>query len=357
MSGAQLAALRTFEQGDPFQAAALQELQVQLRRTLFYSSVIIQPQLELAEDYGKATSEGVQLGIKLSHQDMANMIGIYIIGAHGLNLLTGAARDLGDVITVAPDREQSATSHSLTIHRPLRAREARPGAHVVDGTPTDCVIVALRGVLDSPPDLCLSGVNHGPNMGEDVLYSGTVAAAMEATVLGIPSVALSYAGEDYENLDAWAGVVGDLLARLTPLERFPKETLLNVNLPPVSPNDVRGVRVTNLGQRRYSDSLTRTKDPRGREYFWIGGGVALLVIAFVAIRSRTKLVAADAAPLAALGLASTGELADDGDTSGGMTYDACQSIVNGGDLDDRYMMGTLNDIDWTAATTWSYMGV
>jgi 5'-nucleotidase len=194
--------------------------------------------------------------------------------ARGLNLLTDAARDLGDVVTVAPDREQSATSHSLTIHRPLRAREARPGAHVVDGTPTDCVIVALRGVLDSPPDLCLSGVNHGPNMGEDVLYSGTVAAAMEATVLGIPSVALSYAGEDYENLDGWASVVRDLLARLTPLERFPKETLLNVNLPPVAPEEVRGVRVTNLGQRRYSDSLTRTKDPRGREYFWIGGTVS-----------------------------------------------------------------------------------
>jgi 5'-nucleotidase len=194
--------------------------------------------------------------------------------AQGLTLLTGAARDLGNVVTVAPDREQSATSHSLTIHRPLRAREARAGAHVVDGTPTDCVIVALKGILDAPPDLCLSGVNHGPNMGEDVLYSGTVAAAMEATVLGIPSVALSYAGEDYEDLDRWAGVVGELLKRITPLDRFPPATLLNVNLPPIAPEAVRGVRVTNLGQRRYSDSLTRTSDPRGREYFWIGGTVS-----------------------------------------------------------------------------------
>ena len=175
---------------------------------------------------------------------------------------------------MAPDREQSATSHSLTIHRPLRAREARAGAHVVDGTPTDCVIVALKGILDAPPDLCLSGVNHGPNMGEDVLYSGTVAAAMEATVLGIPSVALSYAGEDYEDLDRWAGVVGELLKRITPLDRFPPATLLNVNLPPIAPEAVRGVRVTNLGQRRYSDSLTRTSDPRGREDFWIGGTVS-----------------------------------------------------------------------------------
>lgn len=194
--------------------------------------------------------------------------------ARGLNLLTAAAGELGEVITVAPDREQSATSHSLTIHRPLRAREAREGAHVVDGTPTDCVIVALRGVLEDPPDLCLSGVNHGPNMGEDVLYSGTVAAAMEATVLGIPSIALSYAGEDYENLDAWSDVVRGLLGRLARLDRFPPETLLNVNLPAVAPGEVRGVRVTNLGQRRYSDSLTRARDPRGREYFWIGGTVS-----------------------------------------------------------------------------------
>jgi 5'-nucleotidase len=194
--------------------------------------------------------------------------------ALGLKVLVDAADDLGNVTVVAPDREQSATSHSLTLHRPLRVREAREGAHVVDGTPTDCVIVAVRGVLDPTPELCLSGINHGPNMGEDVLYSGTVAAAMEATVLGIPSVAFSYVGEDYESLSEWTAVIRGLLGSLTDLSRFPKDTLLNVNLPAVRPEEVKGVRVTNLGKRRYSDSLTRTSDPRGREYFWIGGTVS-----------------------------------------------------------------------------------
>ncbi|HSG48650.1 MAG TPA: 5'/3'-nucleotidase SurE, partial [Longimicrobiales bacterium] len=111
--------------------------------------------------------------------------------ATGLNVLASAARRLGEVSIVAPDREQSATSHSLTLHHPLRARRARDGALVVDGTPTDCIILAVGELLEQRPDIVLSGVNHGPNMGEDVLYSGTVAAAMEATVLGIPAVAIS----------------------------------------------------------------------------------------------------------------------------------------------------------------------
>jgi 5'-nucleotidase len=194
--------------------------------------------------------------------------------APGLHVLTHAARELGEVEIVAPDREQSATSNSLTIHRPLRAREALDGAHVVDGTPTDCVIVALRGILESPPDMCFSGINHGANMGEDVLYSGTVAAATEATILGIPAVALSYVGEDYENLPAWQGVVTDLLRKLVDRRPFPEHTLMNINLPPIPPAEVKGVRVTSLGKRRYSDSLTRTTDPRGREYFWIGGTIS-----------------------------------------------------------------------------------
>lgn len=196
--------------------------------------------------------------------------------ANGLQVLASAAANLGDVQIVAPDREQSATSHALTIHRPLRARQARDGAHVVDGTPTDCVIMAVNELLPEPPDFCLSGVNHGSNMGEDVLYSGTVAAAMEATVIGIPSVAVSYTGDDFEGLDTW----GDLLERFLQqilsrgLNGFPDQTLLNVNLPAVPPEGVRGVRVTSLGRRRYSDSITKSLDPKGREYFWIGGGVS-----------------------------------------------------------------------------------
>lgn len=194
--------------------------------------------------------------------------------ALGLQVLAAAARDIGEVVIVAPDREQSATSHSLTLHHPLRARSATDGAKVVDGTPTDCVILAVNSLLDRRPTFCLSGVNHGPNMGEDVLYSGTVAAAMEATVLGIPAVAVSYTGEHFEDLESWQEPLRGLLGTVLSRPDFPNDTLLNVNLPPIPPNEVKGVRITSLGRRKYSDSLTRALDPNGREYFWIGGGVS-----------------------------------------------------------------------------------
>lgn len=194
--------------------------------------------------------------------------------AQGLHTLAAAAASLGDVSVVAPDREQSATSHSLTLHRPLRVRGGEGGMLIVDGTPTDCVVLALGELLPQHPDVVLSGVNHGANLGDDVLYSGTVSAAMEATLLGIPAIALSYAGRIYEGADrlaAWQPLLEGLLAQL--LERKqPEQTLLNVNLPPVDPADVEGVRITSLGRRAYEGSLTRAHDPSGREYFWIGGG-------------------------------------------------------------------------------------
>jgi 5'-nucleotidase len=192
--------------------------------------------------------------------------------ATGLKVLARAAEGLGKVTVVAPDREQSATSHSLTLHHPLRARTSSPGVKIVDGTPTDCVILAVSALMDGRPDFCLSGINHGPNMGEDVLYSGTVAAAMESTVLGIPSVALSYSGDDYEKIAEWEGLLHGLLQSILDRKNFPPATLLNVNLPPIPAAEARGVRITSLGQRRFSDSLTRANDPSGREYFWIGGG-------------------------------------------------------------------------------------
>jgi 5'-nucleotidase len=195
------------------------------------------------------------------------------VTATGLRVMATAAARMGSVTVVAPDREQSATSHSLTLHHPLRSRRTTDGSIMVDGTPTDCVILAVNALLETRPDLCFSGVNHGPNMGEDVLYSGTVAAAMEATVLGIPSVAISYAGSNWESLDAWEDTLGYLMQQIMSRKgTFPETTLLNVNLPPVDPAEVRGVRVTALGKRRYSDSLTRALDPSGKEYFWIGGG-------------------------------------------------------------------------------------
>ena len=194
--------------------------------------------------------------------------------AEGLKVLAAAARALGDVTVVAPDREQSATSHSLTLHHPLRARLAPDGGWTIDGTPTDCVTVAVNALLEEQPDVVLSGINHGPNMGEDVLYSGTVSAAMEATVLGIPAIAFSYTGDPLASIEAWEGPVRRLLLSMLDEGTFPADTLLSVNLPPVPPDQAKGVRVTSLGRRRYSDSITRALDPSGREYFWIGGGVS-----------------------------------------------------------------------------------
>ena len=192
--------------------------------------------------------------------------------ANGIRVLASAASTLGSVTVVAPDREQSATSNSLTLHHPLRARLTSDNSYVVDGTPTDCVILAVNGLLPGQPDVCLSGVNHGPNMGEDVLYSGTVAAAMEATVIGIPAIAISYVQDRPEELEGWESVVRVILGKILGREDFPADTLFNVNLPAVPPDEVRGIKVTTLGRRRYSDAITRANDPSGREYFWIGGG-------------------------------------------------------------------------------------
>ena len=192
--------------------------------------------------------------------------------ALGIEVLASAARALGSVTVVAPDREQSATSNSLTLHHPLRVRRSTDGALVVDGTPTDCVILAVNELMDEPPDLCLSGINHGSNMGEDVLYSGTVAGAMEATVIGIPAIAISYTGDAFEDLAAWEDVVASVLSGIIEQDDFPPDTLFNVNLPPIDPTQVKGIRITSLGKRRYSDSLTKALDPSGREYYWIGGG-------------------------------------------------------------------------------------
>jgi 5'-nucleotidase len=192
------------------------------------------------------------------------------IHAIGLKTLVDVAARLGEVRVVAPDREQSATSHSLTVHRPLRATRTPEGHHVIDGTPTDCVLIGINQILETPPDFVLSGVNHGPNMGEDVLYSGTVAAAMEGTILGIPAIAVSYSSRAADRIPGWEHVLTDLIRRAD----FPEETFFNVNLPDIPAEELKGIRVTTLGRRVYADSLTRREDPSGREYFWIGGGVS-----------------------------------------------------------------------------------
>ncbi|HUQ47774.1 MAG TPA: 5'/3'-nucleotidase SurE [Gemmatimonadaceae bacterium] len=196
--------------------------------------------------------------------------------AHGLKCLVAAAEPLGEVTIVAPDREQSATSHSLTLHHPVRPIKRGERRWQLDGTPTDCVMLAVEALMPERPDFVLSGVNHGQNMGEDVLYSGTVAAAMEGISIGIPSIAISFAGgdlrADVSMLDDQIDLLTDLLRHLTSLPSFPPNTLLNVNIPPVTRSENKGVRLTRLGQRVYSDSIKRMTDPWGREIFWIGGG-------------------------------------------------------------------------------------
>jgi 5'-nucleotidase len=196
--------------------------------------------------------------------------------AHGLECLVRAAKEIGDVTVVAPDREQSATSHSLTLHHPLRPVARGANRFQVDGTPTDCVMLAVEALMPARPDFVFSGINHGQNMGEDVLYSGTVAAAMEGLALGIPSIAISFAGgdlrADVSRLDEQVDILVPLLRHLTSLDPFPADTLLNINLPPVPPAEQRGVRLTRLGRRVYSNSIQPMRDPWGREIFWIGGG-------------------------------------------------------------------------------------
>jgi 5'-nucleotidase len=197
------------------------------------------------------------------------------VRAHGLECLVRAASELGDVTVVAPDREQSAASHALTLHHPVRPVQLDEWRWQVDGTPTDCVMLAIEALMPERPDWVFSGINHGQNMGEVVLYSGTVAAAMEGLALGVPSVAISFAGgnmrSNAEQLERQVEPLTRLLRHLTQLD-VPRTTLFNINLPPVDAGEIRGVRLTRLGQRVFSDSIKPMEDPWGRPIFWIGAG-------------------------------------------------------------------------------------
>ena len=194
------------------------------------------------------------------------------IASRGIEVLERIARDLSDdVWVVAPELEQSGASHSLTTRRPLRISEVARQRYAVDGTSTDCVLLAVKRLLrDRPPDLVLSGINAGSNVGEDLTYSGTVAAAMEATLLGIPAMALSqdYRGRDvpWQTGEAFAPEVFRRLLRLP----WPDSTLFNINFPGVAPDEAAGFAVTSQGQRAIADNLTEGVDPRGRPYYWIG---------------------------------------------------------------------------------------
>ncbi len=192
------------------------------------------------------------------------------IFAPALRALRTTLAPLGRVVVVAPDRDQSATSHSLTLHRPFRIHRHDVDVYSVDGTPTDCVVCAWYGLLDAAPDLVISGINHGPNMGEDVFYSGTVAAAIEGAMQGAPAISASLATRELTDFLEPAAFVARLARRV--IERgLPRRQLLNVNIPFLPWDAIGGVAVTRLGSRVYRDTLVRKVDPRGRDYYWIGG--------------------------------------------------------------------------------------
>lgn len=188
------------------------------------------------------------------------------VHAPGLQALAQALDELGEVHVVAPEREQSACGHALTLHRPLRVARLRERWFAVNGTPSDCVNLGVLGFLPERPVMVVSGVNHGSNLGDDVTYSGTVSAAMEGTLLGVPSLAVSLSdGGDL----AEAAVVARLVAMRVLVSGLPAKTLLNVNVPAGA---ARGIRLTRLGYRVYSDKVVEQTDPRGRTFYWIGSG-------------------------------------------------------------------------------------
>jgi 5'-nucleotidase len=189
--------------------------------------------------------------------------------AHGIECLAEAAQPLGDVYVVAPDREQSATSHSLTLHHPLRPVQRADRRWQVDGTPTDCVMLAVEALLDERPDFVLSGVNHGQNMGEDVLYSGTVAAAMEGRFLGTPAIAVSLVLGDGGHFRAAADLVRRIVERNL-VDPLPADTILNINVPDLPRANVKGIRTTRLGFRHKSEPVVKELDPKGKPIYWIG---------------------------------------------------------------------------------------
>jgi 5'-nucleotidase len=189
--------------------------------------------------------------------------------APGLACLAQALKSLASLDVVAPERDRSGASNSLTLDRPLRLRRGENGFHYVDGTPTDCVHLAVTGLMEHQPDMVIAGINRGANLGDDVLYSGTVAAAMEGRFLGIPSIAVSLVGHRATHFDTAADIVVRLVEQLR-REPLPADTILNVNVPDLPPSEIAGVEATRLGHRHQAEPVVRAADPHGNPVYWIG---------------------------------------------------------------------------------------
>jgi 5'-nucleotidase len=189
--------------------------------------------------------------------------------SRGIAALASALAAIADIRVVAPDRDRSGASNSLTLDSPIRAREGENGFTFVDGTPTDCVHLAITGLLEREPDMVVAGINSGANLGDDVLYSGTVAAAMEGRFLGFPAIAVSLATDKPTHYETAARVTVDLVQRVM-AGSLPADTILNVNVPDVPWDDLQGVQATRLGHRHKSEPVVRMEDPRGRPVYWVG---------------------------------------------------------------------------------------
>lgn len=191
------------------------------------------------------------------------------IHSPGILALQQALESLGRTIIIAPDRDNSAVSHSLTMNRPLKIITVKEGVYTVDGTPTDCVAVGLKKIVKKLPDLLVSGINAGANLGDDISYSGTVSAAIEGTMYGVPSMALSVGGEPPYDYRA-AMQIATCMAQKILSNSLPENTLLNINIP--SGRVYKKIRVTRQGRRLWENSIHETLDPRGSKHYWIGGG-------------------------------------------------------------------------------------
>ena len=192
------------------------------------------------------------------------------IHAAGIRALAEAMTELGTVTVIAPDRERSAVGHSLTLHSPLRIFELRNGWYAVDGTPTDCVNMGVHNMLPITPDLIVSGINHGANLGDDVTYSGTVAAAMEANLMGIPAIAFSLATFEQSDHFTGAAQIAVQIARQVIANGLPADTFLNVNIPNCPRKEIKTPLITRQGRRSFIGKIVDKTDPRGRKYFWVG---------------------------------------------------------------------------------------
>lgn len=199
---------------------------------------------------------------------VTNDDGVY---APGIRALYDSVRSLGRAVIVAPEQDKSAVSHSLTMSRPLRVRRLESDVYTLDGTPTDCVIIGMNKILERRPDLIVSGINPGVNLGDDISYSGTVSAAIEGTMYGIQSLAFSLGGEAPFDFTVAAGVAWKL-ASMALEYGLPETTLLNVNVPGLPAGEINGIRFTRQGRRIYHDAIQETFDPWGRKHYWIGGG-------------------------------------------------------------------------------------